>query len=104
MTEIITQNETVEIKKRIRSPNIQIINPEVGNKSIIFRLSEATYYNGVFQGEKSLDNIIKELDMPAMLEDVTFVDPISQQQVTLKVATVAKAVESYFIKLYNQRN
>ena len=100
---IITDQGTKEVLKRIRSPKIIIQNPESGNKAVIFHAVEATYEDGVFVGEKRVGSVSKSLDEAAMLADIVFTDPITQQEVTLKVATVAAAVENYFVSLWNDR-
>jgi hypothetical protein len=99
---IITKQATINILKRVRSPKIVIKNPENGNKTITFQVAEATYENDVLSNEKVINSISKELDETSMVEDITFIDPITQQEVTLKVATVAKAIEQFFIDLYNK--
>lgn len=99
---IITEQSTVEVIKRVRSPQVVIINPESGTKQVIYKVVEATYHNGVLHDEKFLDDIVIDLTNAKMVEDITFIDPISQQEVTLKVATVAKAIEKYFIDKYKR--
>lgn len=99
---IIVEQATKEVLKRIHSPQLTIFNPESGDKRVEFVNAQVSYYDGEFQGEKPLHILEKIITEDVMMEDITYTNPLTQQEETVKVAQIMAMVAQTYVKWFNE--
>lgn len=100
MPDIIISEKTQTVLKRMRTPKITITNPENSDRIVSFVNAEATYLDGVYQGEVTVSEFSKPITMVTAMDSIQYINPITQQQETITVAQLASAIEAGYVKWY----
>lgn len=101
MEAILTDPENVQRQIKTRASQLIITNPAVGDINIRFKGENLLLINGVPTAPLPCPDVIRNL-MGVATEIKTFIDPVTQQEVTVSVGGIADVIVKCFCDWYRE--